>query len=73
MHACTGSTVLYRRPYLQVLVQRVGVLLEPALRAVHHVPREVGHDEGLFVREPLPLATPARPVLKMYIPYRYTS
>ena len=37
-------------------MQGVGVLLQPALGAVYDVSREVGHDECLFVCEPLPLA-----------------
>ena len=37
-------------------MQGVGVLLQPTLGAVYDVSSEVGHDECLFVCEPLPLA-----------------
>ena len=36
--------------HLQILVQGVRVLLQPALSAVHHVSRKVRDDERFFVR-----------------------
>ena len=41
-----------RHAELQVLVQVVRVLLEPAGRLVDHLPRKVGDDERLLAREP---------------------
>ena len=41
--------------HLQILVQGVRVLLQPALSAVHDVSRKVRYDEGLLVCQPLPL------------------